>query len=350
MNFTKRIAKLELLMVPKRQPRIVLRYEGPGSERFPQPAQEALGEARLVLAVQFVPGQDGRPMEPNSAAQMRADEGKMKEHGAKFGRKKEDAVAALLTHRSIDEAARSIGLNPNTLLRWLEIPEFRDAYRKARREAVQQAVTRLQQGTGIASLSWPRSLAHLSLRVVDRLEPNWKFSLFGWEGNSRGDGGMVYREIKRRGLIFSDNFKSAIAEYAKCCAFSNIVDSYWPIGNDRLFGDITRCVRPNANPRPLFNFEIVSQITPLKIGNNGIANASENSNKFQPIPPPREGFLFPPLKAVIPSSSGLILGYWGWTNLRRERRLPFSGFAFIAGIFLWIIGLYFLLPWGVGPF
>jgi uncharacterized protein with ATP-grasp and redox domains len=78
---------------------------------------------------------------------------KLKGHGAKFGRKKEAAIAALLSNRSVDEAARSIGLNANTLLRWLEIPEFREAYRKARREAVQQAVARLQQATGVASLT-----------------------------------------------------------------------------------------------------------------------------------------------------------------------------------------------------
>ena len=77
----------------------------------------------------------------------------MKGHGSKFGRKKEEAVAALLSHRSVEEAARAINLNPNTLLRWLQIPEFRDAYRKARREAVQQAVARLQQATGAAGLT-----------------------------------------------------------------------------------------------------------------------------------------------------------------------------------------------------
>jgi hypothetical protein len=74
-TFTKRIAKLELLMVPKRRRRIVLRYEGPGSERFPQPTQEELDEDWRVLSMQFVPGKDGRPMEPNSAGS-RADEGR----------------------------------------------------------------------------------------------------------------------------------------------------------------------------------------------------------------------------------------------------------------------------------
>ena len=68
----------------------------------------------------------------------------MKGHGAKFGRKKEEAIAALLSQRNVDEAARTIGINPNTLLRWLQIPEFRSAYGKARREVVSQAVARLQ--------------------------------------------------------------------------------------------------------------------------------------------------------------------------------------------------------------
>jgi hypothetical protein len=48
-------------------------------------------------------------------------------HGAKFGRKQEEAIAALLTQRNIDEAAKSIGVAPKTLLRWLKIPEFQTA-------------------------------------------------------------------------------------------------------------------------------------------------------------------------------------------------------------------------------
>jgi hypothetical protein len=77
----------------------------------------------------------------------------MEGHGAKFGRKKEQAIAALLSSKSVDDAARAVGLNPNTLLRWLQIPEFREAYLKARREVVQQAVARLQQATGAAGLT-----------------------------------------------------------------------------------------------------------------------------------------------------------------------------------------------------
>jgi transposase-like protein len=75
----------------------------------------------------------------------------MKGHGTKFGRKMEQAVAALLTQRNIEEAARSIGVVPNTLLRWQKLPEFQAAYREARRAAFGQAIARLQQGTSAAA-------------------------------------------------------------------------------------------------------------------------------------------------------------------------------------------------------
>ena len=72
-------------------------------------------------------------------------------HGEKFGRKKEDAIAALLSQRNIEEAARAAGLGTRTLLRWLTLPEFQTAYREARRAAFGQAVARLQQGTSAAA-------------------------------------------------------------------------------------------------------------------------------------------------------------------------------------------------------
>jgi len=62
----------------------------------------------------------------------------------------EAAVAALLTQRNIDEAARSIGVSPNTLLKWMKVPEFQAAYREGKRAAFSQAVARLQQGMPLA--------------------------------------------------------------------------------------------------------------------------------------------------------------------------------------------------------
>jgi transposase-like protein len=77
----------------------------------------------------------------------------MKGHGAKFDRKKEQAIVALLTSKSVEDAARALDVNPNTLLRWLQIPEFRTDYLKARRESVYQSVARMQQATGAAGIT-----------------------------------------------------------------------------------------------------------------------------------------------------------------------------------------------------
>ena len=71
-------------------------------------------------------------------------------HGAKFGRKKEAAIAALLTQRNHEEAARAVGIDPKTLLRWIKDPEFDADYRAARRAAFSQSTARLQQGASAA--------------------------------------------------------------------------------------------------------------------------------------------------------------------------------------------------------
>jgi hypothetical protein len=70
----------------------------------------------------------------------------------------EDAIAALLTQRNFDEAARSVGITPKTLLRWQQQPEFQKAYREARRAAFGQAIARLQQGTSAAATTLLKTL------------------------------------------------------------------------------------------------------------------------------------------------------------------------------------------------
>jgi hypothetical protein len=70
--------------------------------------------------------------------------------GAKFGRKKEEAIVALLSQRSVDDAARVANVTPRTLYRWMKEPEFDAAYREARRAAFGQSVARLQQASGAA--------------------------------------------------------------------------------------------------------------------------------------------------------------------------------------------------------
>ncbi len=49
---------------------------------------------------------------------------KMAGLGAKFGRKKEKAIAAVLSQRNVDEASRVAGIGTRSLMRWLQMPEF----------------------------------------------------------------------------------------------------------------------------------------------------------------------------------------------------------------------------------
>src|SRR3984957_9820927 len=97
----------------------------------------------------------------------------MAARGSILGRKQEDAIAALLTQRNVEEAARTAGIGVRTLLRWLKLPEFQEAYRKARRDAFGQAIARLQQGTSAAATTLlkvmidPSAPASVRVRAAD---------------------------------------------------------------------------------------------------------------------------------------------------------------------------------------
>ena|ERR1700680_2381488 len=94
-------------------------------------------------------------------------------HGTKFKRKLEEAVAAMLTQRNVEEAARSVGISTATLMRWQKEPEFQHAYRAARRAAHGQSIARLQQGTSAAATTLlktmidPNTPASVKVRAAD---------------------------------------------------------------------------------------------------------------------------------------------------------------------------------------
>lgn len=74
-------------------------------------------------------------------------------HGARFDHKMEQAVAALLSHRSIEDAAREVGISRNTLVRWMKEPEFQAECREARRAIFSHAIGRLQDAAGAAAMT-----------------------------------------------------------------------------------------------------------------------------------------------------------------------------------------------------
>jgi transposase-like protein len=83
-----------------------------------------------------------------------------KGHGEKFSRMKEAAIAALLTHRSVEEAARAIDIGASTLYQWRKYPEFVKGWREAKRAAFLHTNVRLHQAAGAATAIIARVLAH----------------------------------------------------------------------------------------------------------------------------------------------------------------------------------------------
>jgi hypothetical protein len=64
--------------------------------------------------------------------------------------KQEEAIIALMSHQSVDDAARAIKIAPRTLYRWLKDLDFEAAYLKARRDTYKQGIARLQKNCGAA--------------------------------------------------------------------------------------------------------------------------------------------------------------------------------------------------------
>ena len=79
-TFNRRVARLEGRLAPAREPRIILRYEGPGSERFPQPTKEELEQATQILTIAFVAAKDGRPATPEEIARADTSDGRKTVH------------------------------------------------------------------------------------------------------------------------------------------------------------------------------------------------------------------------------------------------------------------------------
>lgn len=90
-------------------------------------------------------------------------------HGAKFARKQEEAIAALLTHRTVEEAAQAIGVAHKTLWRWMQLPEFDEKYREARRQAYEQCIARLQHGSSAAAATLLKIMVDVNAPASCRL-------------------------------------------------------------------------------------------------------------------------------------------------------------------------------------
>jgi AcrR family transcriptional regulator len=87
--------------------------------------------------------------------------------------KQEEAILALLSNRTVEDAARAAKITPRTLYRYLKDPEFNAAYRQARWTAFGQCTARLQQASSAAVsvlvkvLADPTTPAAVKVRAAD---------------------------------------------------------------------------------------------------------------------------------------------------------------------------------------
>ena len=109
----------------------------------------------------------------------------MSGHGAKLPRRQEAAIAALVECPTRAEAATKAGVSEATLGRWLQLDEFREAYRTARRQLVESAIGHLQRaaedavealkrnlksGTPAAEVSAARTILSQAVQAVELID------------------------------------------------------------------------------------------------------------------------------------------------------------------------------------
>jgi hypothetical protein len=80
-------------------------------------------------------------------------------HGCKLDRRREAALAALLTEPTIERAAAKAGVAYRTLKTWLATPEFQQAFKDARRTVLQETVSQLLSGCSDAVATLRRNLS-----------------------------------------------------------------------------------------------------------------------------------------------------------------------------------------------
>jgi hypothetical protein len=112
-------------------------------------------------------------------------------HGQRLTSKQEALIAALLIEPSYAAAAAKAGVGERTLYRWLHLPDFRSAFRRARREVVEAAVGRSQaaSGVGVETLI---DVARNGRRDSDRVRAAIALLEQAWRGLSAAD--TLHRE------------------------------------------------------------------------------------------------------------------------------------------------------------
>ena len=108
-------------------------------------------------------------------------------HGAKLPRKMDAAIAALMTHSTIEQAAKSINISSKTLRRWLKLPEFREEMTRAVRPLVTMAYARLQHHAPTATAVLLQSMVNPQPNASVRMKAGRSVLELSMKGYERDD-------------------------------------------------------------------------------------------------------------------------------------------------------------------
>lgn len=87
-----------------------------------------------------------------------AEETQARGHGEKYSRKSDEAIKALLEYGTVAKAAAACGVSERTLSRWQLLDDFKERFRAAQREIVNDAIRLLQSSTVYAVKTLRRNL------------------------------------------------------------------------------------------------------------------------------------------------------------------------------------------------
>jgi hypothetical protein len=92
-------------------------------------------------------------------------------HGEKYSRKKEQAMANLLTSSSVREAAKQTGVGEKTLRRWCKRPDFEKEYKEAKMNIFEATVRDLAQAGPVVVKALEKMMTQPALyEACDRLK------------------------------------------------------------------------------------------------------------------------------------------------------------------------------------
>ncbi len=111
-------------------------------------------------------------------------------HSQSLSTNQEYVLAALLSESTYAAAAAKTGVAKSTICRWMQLPEFRAAYRQARRELVEFAIGRVQASTAQA-VETLLSVTRQGRRDSDRVRAAIAILEHACRGLAEGDHGPV---------------------------------------------------------------------------------------------------------------------------------------------------------------